>query len=90
MTERINLASDNFGQKGFDVMTTGTEADTDATRVKWYAIQVTGNAAATIDAVTTLGDDLTNKVLANGQIIYGTFSSITVDDGEIIAYRIEG
>lgn len=70
-----------FGQSGFDYATSGTlDSHT--------YIAITVLATAQIDAVTVGGDDLTNVSIPAGTTIYGNFTSITVDSGRILAYRL--
>lgn len=69
----------SLGQVGFDYITTGTETG------NWTSIQMI--TTGQIDCVTSIGDDLTNVTISAGHIIYGPFTSITVDSGSVIAYR---
>jgi len=87
MSERISIAQDDFGQAGFDVIT-GTETDGGGNQA-WYAIQVVGNATATVACTNVQGDNMAATVLADGQVIYVTASEIVVTDGTVHAYRVE-
>lgn len=88
MTRLINVADDDFGQVGFDVIT-GTETDGGGNQ-KWFAIQVVGDATATLSVTNVSGDNLPSTTLSAGQVIYVTASSVAVTDGTVLAYRVEG
>lgn len=70
-----------FGQSGFDYATSGT-----LNSHTYVAITVL--ATAQLDVTASAGDDLTNVSIPAGTTIYGNFTSITVDSGRILAYRL--
>lgn len=73
-----------FGEFGLRVITNG---NTSVVGEKFNAIQVIDDCSITCTNGTTGGDTtITALTLAVGQIIYGTFSAITVNSGSIIAY----
>ena len=69
-----------FGDNGYNELTSGTTAGS------WYAIKAVNNASATVSITNRQGDNSTGLVIANGDIIYVTATSITVTDGTIHAY----
>lgn len=69
-----------FGDNGYDELTSGTTAGS------WYAIKAVNNASATVSVTNRQGDNSSSLVIANGDIIYVTATSITVTDGTIHAY----
>ena len=84
MGERLFRQGDfhmqSFGQAGFDYVTSGTiNADT--------YIAITALEDSQLDVTASDGDSLTDVTIPKGLTIYGTFSSITVDSGKILAYR---
>jgi hypothetical protein len=70
-----------FGQSGFDYVTSGT------INSHTY-IAITVLATAVLDVSVEAGDSLTDVSIPAGTTIYGSFSSITVDSGRILAYRL--
>jgi hypothetical protein len=71
-----------FGQNGFlDI------ADTNAHVGNFVALKAEGGANAVIaTAVTEYGDDLASYTLNPGDIVYGSFTSVTLTSGEVLAY----
>lgn len=73
----------DFARAGFDYI-----ADTNTHTGDWTAITVVGTANAVLNSVTTVvGDDLTTVTLVPGTTVYGTFNSIDLTSGVVIAYR---
>lgn len=70
-----------FGQSGFDYVTSGT-----INSHTYVAITVL--ATAQLDVTAVGGDSLTDVSIPAGTTIYGNFTSITVDSGRILAYRL--
>jgi len=75
---------DAFGKYGFDQATTGT-LTADSTTPHWFAIQAVADSQ--VDVTNVYGDSVTNLPIPAGVTIYVTAVSITVDSGNIIAYR---
>lgn len=69
-----------FGDNGYNELTSGTTAG------QWYAIKAVNNASATVSVTNRQGSNSSGLVIANGDIIYVTATSITVTDGTIHAY----
>jgi len=73
-----------FGEFGLRIITNG---NTSVVGEKFNAIQVIDDCDISCTNGTSGGDTtITNLELVVGQIIYGTFSAITVNSGSIIAY----
>lgn len=71
-----------FGQNGFlDI------ADTNPHVGNFVALKASGDASAVIaTAVTEFGDDLSGYTLGPGDVLYGSFTSITLTSGRLLAY----
>jgi hypothetical protein len=69
-----------FGQQGFDYITTGTVADQ-------TFIAVTALENCSISVTAEKGDNLSSVAIPKGVTIYGSFSSLTVVSGKVLAYR---
>tara|TARA_R110002153_G_scaffold105081_3_gene243288 strand:+ start:151 stop:426 length:276 start_codon:yes stop_codon:yes gene_type:complete len=81
LVHNYNSNLQSFGQSGFDYVTTGT-----INSHSYIAITVLDTAV--LDVTTEAGDDLTDVSIPAGTTFYGSFSSITVDSGRILAYRL--
>lgn len=79
----MGVQKGQFGDNGYNELTSGTTAGS------WYAIKAVDNASATVTVVNRQGDGSTGLVIASGDVIYVTATSITVTDGKVHAY-IEG
>ena len=69
-----------FGQYGFKKLTSASSAgDT------FYAIKAIGGDA-TVSTVSVSGDNLISDTIAQGDVVYGDFSSVTPSSGTVLAY----
>ena len=82
VAEATNL---QLGQNGFDVI---AESD-GAVTGQWIAIYNPNDAHISVDATTTLGDNITALDIVSNGILYGTFTSIECEESSksLIAYR---
>jgi len=73
-----------FGEFGLRIVSSG---GTSTVGEKYNAIQATEDSTITCSNATTGGDtSITSLELVTGMIIYGTFHTISVASGKIIAY----
>ena len=80
LVHNYNANLQAFGQSGFDYVTTGT-----INSHTYIAISALEDASISVTAGA--GDDLSSVTIPKGMTIYGSFSSITVSSGKILAYR---
>ena len=74
-----------IGQAGFDVIASGSTA---AITGNYIAIYNSSDSAATINATSAVGDNLSSLALWSGDMIYGNFTEIDCDTSHvIICYR---
>lgn len=83
--ERKAISLD-FGQYGYDEVTSGGSVSTSDNPAGYYAV-VARNGSAQIDVTSLAGDSSSNVVLLQGETAYGSWSSISVDSGTVWAYR---
>lgn len=82
-----------LGQTGFDTITSGSVSADKGGESQWVAVKAIG--ASTLTALANVGDHLTDDgtatgaavSLSDGDIVFGSFYSVTRASGIIIAYR---
>ena len=78
----LGRGSTVFAANGYDQLTSET-----STASTWFAVKAVNNATATVTIINAQGDSSTALVIANGDIIYVTATSIQVTSGIVHAYR---
>lgn len=76
-----DLISGSFGENGFRIVDNSSTLDADE---RYYYILVL--EAATLNAVTEKGDDISSLTVSEGFEFFGTFSQLTVTSGKLLAY----
>ena len=77
---QLNIQKESAGKHGF-VNVTGT------TKAGLFSYLVPDAGAATFSAVSQDGDNLLSGERQSGEVVSGQFTSVTVSEGTVRAYR---
>lgn len=81
---------------GFDIMVSGSEYISEDMDTRWDALKIISGSSAELKASSSLGSDLSSNgnfstgtyIYADrGDVFYGDFIQVEVNDGLIMAYR---
>ena len=86
----VDLAEESFGGKGFEFITDTAKHDAQNGMV-YIALQVLDDAkivsCETDEGAEITGNKFTGELLPAGFILYGRYTSVTLERGKVIAYK---